>query len=370
MLDKRYKHSLRIKNPFLLYRKYKKSGIFYARFENGKTISTHSTNIQEAFSFAQNYLENKKISENLPSICVYSNFQTTIREYYKPNSKWIKYDIIHGSKYSDKVLNQNSYACNKMADFLSDIKDFKQVTKSRLHKLQEQLLESGLTGKSVNNYIAILHKIFKQLLDKEIIKDDPFINLSNCTHTKKRRLCFPIDSFNKYFGAPQSLDNFDLLAYCAIITGARRSELQNLKLENIELYKKMYILRIHGTKSEYSDRIVPLSENSVNAIKTMIQRKCATNKNIENCVKVIGSRIGVSDDEIKKDGICFHSFRKMYKTILTSANLNTSLVETLMGHSTNNQSSNNVERIYFVEDKADMSKVYNEVIEAFLFLVK
>lgn len=129
-------------------------------------------------------------------------------------------------------------------------------------------------------------------------------------------------------------------------------------------------MRIHGTKSEYSDRIVPLSENSANAIKTMIQRKCATNKNIENCVKVIGSRIGVSDDEIKKDGICFHSFRKMYKTILTSANLNTSLVETLMGHSTNNQSSNNVERIYFVEDKADMSKVYNEVIEAFLFLLK
>lgn len=129
-------------------------------------------------------------------------------------------------------------------------------------------------------------------------------------------------------------------------------------------------MRIHGTKSEYSDRIVPLSENSANAIKTMIQRKCATNKNIENCVKVIGSRICVSDDEIKKDGICFHSFRKMYKTILTSANLNTSLVETLMGHSTNNQSSNNVERIYFVEDKADMSKVYNEVIEAFLFLLK
>lgn len=366
MLDRRFKHSLRIKNPFLLYKKYKKSGIFYVRFENGKTISTHSTNIQDAFEFAQNYLL-KSPEQQLEQKYDVSKI---IRTYYTPNSKWVKYDEIHGTKYNPKVLNQNCYACCKMADFLTDVKSFDKITKSRLHKLQEQLLSSGLSGKSVNNYIAILHKIFKQLLDKEIIQDDPFINLTNCSHTKKRRLCFSIDKFNHYFVNPENLDNFDLLAYCAIITGARRAELQNLKEEDIELYKNIYILRIHGTKSEYSDRTVPLSQNSALAIKLLIKNKIATNKRIRNCTKIIGERIGVSEDEIKKDGICFHSFRKMYKTILTSANLNTSLVEMLMGHSTNNQSSNNVERIYFVSDKADMSKVFDEVIKAFDFVLK
>lgn len=60
MLDRRFKHSLRIKNPFLLYKKYKKSGIFYVRFENGKTISTHSTNNQSSNNVERIYFVSDK----------------------------------------------------------------------------------------------------------------------------------------------------------------------------------------------------------------------------------------------------------------------------------------------------------------------
>lgn len=367
-LDKRYKYSLQIKKPFYLYRKYKKSGIFYVRFHNGKTISTHSTNIQSAYDFAVNYLDyNQETNAKNQKT---NAFQETLRNYYVRGSKWTEYDKIHGSEYSDKVLSQNHFACLKMADFLADVKDFSSLTKSRLHKLQEQLLSSGLTGKSVNNYIAILHKIYKQLIDKELVDSDVFTGLRNCSHEKKRRLCFPIESFKEYFKSSKLLDQYDLLAYCAIITGARRSELQRLKKEDIEPCNDFYILRIRGTKSEYSDRTVPLSSCGADAVKRMIDEKTATSRNLNKCTSYIGSRIGFSDEQIKADGICFHSFRKMYKTILTGANLNTSLVEVLMGHSTDNQGSNNVERIYFVSQRADMRDAYKKVINSLSFLDK
>ncbi len=369
-LDKRYKYSLQIKKPFYLYRKYKRSGIFYVKFHDGKTISTHSTDIQSAYNFALNYLnenpgQNKKIKTQKKN-----EFQETLRGYYIRGSKWTEYDKIHGSEYSDRVLSQNHFACIKMADLLLDVRDFSSLTKARLHKLQEQLLSSGLTGKSVNNYIAVLHKIYKQLIDKELVKTDVFAGLRNCSHEKKRRLCFPIENFNGYFGSIKTLDRYDLLAYCAIITGARRSELQRLKKEDLELCNDFYILRVRGTKSEYSDRTVPLSVFGAEAVKRMIDEKTASAKNIDRCTSCIGNRIGFSDEQIKADGICFHSFRKMYKTILTGANLNTSLVEVLMGHSTDNQGSNNVERIYFVSQRADMREAYKKVISSLSFLDK
>lgn len=366
MLDRRYKYSLRLTSPFYIFRKYRRSDIFYVRFKSGKTISTRKTNIQEAYEFALGYKEQNSEKTEKKS----ETPQTIIRSYYTKGSKWIKYDEIHGSKYSDIVLRQNKFACEKMAALLDDAEDFSKITKSRLHKLQEQLLSGGLSGKSVNNYLCILHKIFKQLVDKEIIENDPFAGLRNCSHQKQRRMCFPIEKFKGYFKNPGNLDKYDLAAYCAIVTGARRTELKNLRLSDIERYKDFYILRIHGTKSEYSDRAVPLDEIQKKAVELMIKKQILAPSTVgNNCAEVIGGRIGFSLEQIRADGICFHSFRKMYKTILTTANLNTSLVETLMGHTTNNQSTNDVERIYFVADRADMSEVYKKVINAFGFLL-
>lgn len=367
MLDRRYKYSLRLTSPFYIFRKNRRSDIFYVRFKSGKTVSTRKTNIQEAYEFALNYKEqNSKATEKTAE-----TLQAVIRGYYEKGSKWVKYDEIHGSKYTDSALRQNRFACEKMAVLLDDVKDFQKLTKARLHKLQEQLLSGGLSGKTVNNYICILHKIFKQLVDKEIVENDPFAGLRNCAYEKQRRMCFPIEKFKGYFGKPENLDGYDLAAYCAIVTGARRTELKNITLSDIEKYNGIHILRIHGTKSEYSDRTVPLGATQKKAVELLIKRKVMQASTVPNhCAEVIGARLGFSLEEVRADGICFHSFRKMYKTILTTANLNTSLVETLMGHSTCNQSTNDVERIYFVADRADMSEVYSKVADSFGFMLK
>lgn len=367
MLDKRYKYTLRLTSPFYLYRKYKKSNIFYVRFKDGKTISTRATDIQSAYDFAVRYLENNSGQKSDMS---QDSFHGVLRGYYCPGSKWTKYDEIHGSRYTEKTLSQNRFACRRMSELLQDVKEFSGLTKARLHRLQEELLQAGLTGKSVNNYISVLHKIWKQLLDKEIVQTDPFAGLRNCVHVKRRRMCFPADSFRGYFDSAGKMDFADLVSYCAIVTGARRGELMKLKPEDIEEYKDTHILRIHGTKSEYSDRSVPLGKKAKDAVERMIRERAASLYTVRTCTETVGKRIGYSEEKIKEEGICFHSFRKMYKTILTAANLNTSLVETLMGHSTDNQSSNNVERIYFVSERADMAETYRKVIDAFSFLDK
>ena len=46
----------------------------------------------------------------------------------------------------------------KLSGLLSDIKTLEQVTLQRLVKLQQQL---GMSGKSVNNYMSLLRKLWK-----------------------------------------------------------------------------------------------------------------------------------------------------------------------------------------------------------------
>lgn len=374
MLDKRFKYSLRLTSPFYIFRKNKRSDIFYVRFKNGKTVSTRETTIQKAYEFALNYKPDtsasdapKKTSETQKTSC---QLKTVLSDYFVKGSVWVKYDAIHGSIYNDVTLRFNHSICVRIAGLLSDVLSPAKLTKSRLHRLQEQLLDEGLSGKTVNNYLSVFHKVYKQLIDKEIVQNDPFVGLRNCYFEKQRRTCFPIQSFKGYFGDVKTLDEYDLLSYCAIVTGARRAELMGLELSDITDHGDFNTLRIRGTKSVYSDRIVPLGTKQTEAIKTLIEKQIATSKRIFNCPQKIAGRIGYSEKQRKEEGIVFHSFRKMYKTILTAANLNTTLVETLMGHSTNNQSSNDVERIYFVAEKADMAEVYKKVISSFDFLDK
>ena len=149
-LDRRYKYTVRYTHPFYLYIKYRRSGIFYVRFKDGSTYSTKETDIHKAYTKAQFMLDNKEKGKVLNPLDV----QNLLRNYFKENSEWVKYDTIHGSKYTDRILQQNNFACCLIADLLKGTDDFKLLTKARLHRLQEQLLSTGRTGKTVNNYLS------------------------------------------------------------------------------------------------------------------------------------------------------------------------------------------------------------------------
>ena len=72
--------------------------------------------------------------------------------------------------------------------------------------------------------------------------------------------------------------------------------------------------------------------------------------------------MGIEKDYIEENNIVFHSFRKMYKTILESAEIPNIWIEYYMGHSI--ESSSDVNRLYFIPEAADDDIVYRKVIEA------
>lgn len=230
MQDRRCKYKIRECKDFYLFIKHRESHIYYAKFpEYNKIVSTGQTNIKQAYQEAYRIYSSLEIAS--------TPFHELLLNTYKE------------SYY--KTFNM----AKKLSTLLSDIKTLEQVTLPRLVKLQEQLAATGISGKSVNNYISLLRKLWKN-------KDyNPFQNLSPMEHTKTIRQCFLVESFTG-FGNFIKQHKYLLLPYLAITTGMRAGEFKTA--EPVIFHNRLY-LQINGTKTENAVRRVPITQKVADA---------------------------------------------------------------------------------------------------------
>lgn len=330
MQDKRCKYKIRECKDFYLFIKHKESHIYYAKFpEYNKIASTGKTNIKQAYQEAYR---------------IYGSLGIATTPFHE----------LLLNTYKDSYYKTYNMA-KKLSGLLSDIKTLEQVTLQRLVKLQQQLLATGMSGKSVNNYMSLLRKLWK---NKEY---NPFQNLSPMKHTKTIRQCFPIESFKEY-GNHIYQHKYFLLPYIAITTGMRTGEFKTA--EPVIIHNRLY-LQINGTKTENAVRRVPIISKVADAFlhyKSNGFAKAAWKES----VYMAGSLVGYDKEYVDKHNIVFHSFRKMYKTILESNNINNLWIEYYMGHSI--LQSSDVNKLYFNPLAADDSLIYEQVLKALEFL--
>ena len=127
--------------------------------------------------------------------------------------------------------------------------------------------------------------------------------------------------------------------------------------DTVELDGKKY-LQVNGTKTANAVRRVPLlpeTEFCYNQIQGGFRASLYKQSVIE-----AGKLCGFTEDFIEENHIVFHSFRKMYKTLLESCNITDTWIEYYMGHS----QTSSVKQLYFVAEAADDSDIYPKVIEA------
>lgn len=356
MLDKRCIHKYRERQKFYLYVKYPRSGIFYCKLSNGKCFSTHEKDVSKAYDYVIQFLKKHKI-EKIQKIKIIE----IIRNYYQKDSEFLIYDSNHGYTIPETARKTAYNRMHKIADMLSDISSFNEITKKRLITLQEQLLNDGYTGKTVNNIFSLLHKIFIQLEDKELIAADPMQGLKPCSFQKAKRLCFPMEKLKGKFKIIDS--RYKALAYVGMCTGARRNEIISLKKEDVIFKNEKYFLHIPGTKTENADRTIPINLKTVFALEYLMNDKPLDRNEFIPCVEWTANYIG--HKEWKNDGIVYHSFRKIYKTILTQCNINSDIIEFFIGHATPNFLSNDVNRSYLVLERADMTDICEKIRKCF-----
>lgn len=314
MLDKRCHYKVRELSQFYLFVKHKK--IYYAYFPQYKvTRSTGQSDIQKA------YIEAWNILDRLSAPAVKTLFKS----------------------YSDKKRQGD------LKRVLSYIDQTRPLTKSVIENIQNRMLSEGLSGKSINNYIYILRKSYR----------GTFPEFRTLEHSAVYRSCFPVKSFYGFWKKCNCRIHY--LAFFAMTTGARLSEI--ITAEPFITEDRKY-LKINGTKTKNAVRTIPVIQETLDCLEYLkVGFRTAAYK--ESVVEA-GRLCGFDEKYIEENHIVFHSFRKMYKTLLESCKIPNSFIEYYMGHS----QTSKVNQLYFIGSSADDDEVYPKVIEALGRFVK
>lgn len=308
MLDKRCRYKVRELNNFYLFIKHR--SIYYAYFPQFKvTKSTGQKDLRNAYATAWDLLATVQTGQN--------------QQLYKP--------------YEDKKRQRD------LKRVLSYIDQSRPLTASVISKIQTKMLSEGLSGKSINNYIYVLKKAYQG--------DFPSFNLLE--HMAVYRSCFPIPAFYHFYD--KCKDRLHYLAFFAMTTGCRLGEIKTV--EPVTKNGRIY-LKINGTKTKNAVRTIPVLKETLDCIPHLTKGfKSASYK--ESVIEA-GSMCGFDTAFIEENHIVFHSFRKMFKTLLESCNIPNAFIEYYMGHS----QTSKVNQLYFIGSSADDSEVYPKVIEA------
>lgn len=135
-----------------------------------------------------------------------------------------------------------------------------------------KLMESGLSGASVNRKLSALRTFYKYLLKKKIITVDP---MSIVKGPKRKK---PLPTFVREGDMDRLLDGglFDdsfegvrdkLIMAMFYETGIRLSELISLDDTDIDLFSN--VLKVTGKRNK--QRLIPFGENLKNAIRSYIE---------------------------------------------------------------------------------------------------
>ena len=309
MLDKRCHYKVRELSQFYLFIKHKK--IYYAYFPQYKiTRSTGCTTLHDAYVTAWN------IYDQLSNDC-----QNKIL--YKP--------------FTDKKRQRD------LKHVLSFINQSKPLTSSVIKSLQDKLLAAGLSGKSVNNYVYLIRQSYQ----------GTFPQWKPVEYVSTYRSCFPIKAFYGFW--KKCSTRLHYLAFFAMTTGCRKSEIYNC--EPIITEDRLY-LKINGTKTKNAVRTVPVLQETLDCLE-YLQAGFRTAAYKESVIES-GKLCGFDENYIEENHIVFHSFRKMYKTLLESCSVPNTFIEYFVGHS----QTSKVNQLYFIGNSADDDEIYPKVIEA------
>ena len=309
MLDKRCHYKVRELSQFYLFVKHKR--IYYAYFPQYKiTRSTGKTDIREAWAVAWDILQSLSTLQN-------------------------------------KVLYKSFDNKKKQRDLqraLSFIDQSKMLTSKMIVVAQTKMSAAGLSGKSINNYIYLIRQSYQ----------GHFPDWNPVQFTSQYRSCFPIKPFYGFW--QKCSTRLHYLAFFAMTTGCRAGEIYNC--EKITDYDGKLYLRINGTKTKNAVRTIPVLPETI-ACMEYLTAGFRTAAYKESVIEA-GRMCGFDEAYIEENHIVFHSFRKMYKTLLESCGVPNTFIEYFMGHS----QTSKVNQLYFIGSSADDSEVYPKVIEA------
>ncbi len=267
--------------------------------------------------------------------------ETKIEEFLNYIEKQKKYSLNTLKNYNIDILEFKEYLGNEGFDYLDVDYDF---IKGYLMKLYERKLSRS----SVSRKLSSLRSFYKYLFNNDLIKTNPFKYVATPKKEKKLPKYLGVNEIEIIFNTPDlntPLGQRDrLILEVLYATGIRVGELVNIKISDIDLYRKE--IRVFGKGNK--ERVDPFGDYCLDAVNLFLNdgRKKILDKHKKSCDYLIinekGNKIttrGVEkiiDNIVKqasiKKHVSPHMLRHSFATHLLSEGCDIRTVQELLGH--------------------------------------
>ena len=282
--------------------------------------------------------------------------------------------------FSDYILLEKKYSHHTLTAYRVDIESFyqytfngfsdsfvKEVSYDLVRAWIINLVESGVSNRSINRKVSSLKSFYKFLLKINEVEKSPLSNHRVLKVEKKIQIPFSKDEVKNTIVLFNSLDkNFKssrdrLIVELLYSTGIRRSELIDIKNDSIDFENST--VKVLGKRKK--ERIIPLLPLVLNSIKEYIAYrdnefsfKCGYffvsnkgNKLYETFVyRVVNSYFSKTSSKVKKSP---HILRHSFATHLLNEGADLNSLKELLGHTSLAATQN-----YTHSDISELKKTY------------
>ncbi|WP_292949765.1 tyrosine-type recombinase/integrase [Olleya sp. UBA1516] len=273
-------------------------------------------------------------------------------------------------KYSQLTVNAYKKDIESFIAFISSEEETNTIQETNYSQIRSwivNLVQNGITNRSINRKISALNGFFKFLLKIEEVKLNPLSKHKALKTSKKVQIPFSENEINTVLDQINHNQDFEGVRNKLIIelfysTGIRRIELINIKLKDVDLENKT--IKILGKRNK--ERIIPLLNmvmDSVeiyklerNKLETITDNEYLflTKKGVkvyETLVyRIINDYFSKASTKVKKSP---HILRHSFATHLLNQGAELNAVKELLGHS-----SLAATQVYTHNSIAELKKVY------------
>ncbi|MCW5517765.1 tyrosine-type recombinase/integrase [Muriicola sp. Z0-33] len=258
------------------------------------------------------------------------------------------------------LAQEKNYSAHTIKAYNNDINDFKSfctdnydfgnietVDYGIIRSWIVQLVETGISNRSVNRKVASLKAYYKFLLMTDSITASPLARHKALKTSKKIEIPFSESEMERMFQEVPFENDFEgirdkLIIELLYTTGIRRSELINLKLTDINLHDNS--IKVLGKRNK--ERIIPLLHSIGELFETYFQMRKTLNvpreqeyvflskgghKIYETLVyRIINGYFSMVSSKVKRSP---HILRHTFATHLLNKGADMNAVKELLGHS-------------------------------------
>ncbi len=250
-------------------------------------------------------------------------------------------------KYSEHTIIAYKKDLNTFRDFCVeeyDSQDLLRIHYSQIRSWIVQLVDSGITNRSVNRKVSSLKSFYKFLHKTKQIEDSPLRKHQSLKVSKRVQVPFSEKEINNVIGDLGKGDDFKSMRNKLIVelfysTGIRRNELIHIKIKDIDLSNGT--LKVLGKRNK--ERFIPLIKTVQESIKEyLIERNniqvidnflFLTNRQKKMypvlVYRIINDYFSAISSKVKKSP---HVLRHSFATHLLNEGADLNSVKELLGH--------------------------------------